>query len=59
MLNIEAGAAERKCPAQEGELRDIAKLPFGLDPQQSPIIAQHWFGWRPAGVGVDTVATAA
>ncbi len=22
-------------------------LPFGLDPQRSPILATHWFGWQP------------
>lgn len=36
---------------------DAAKLPVGLDPQQLPIIAAHWFGWRPVGdVGRATTA---
>ncbi len=31
-------------------------LPDGLDPQQLPILAQHWFGWRPLGaVAADVV----
>ena len=24
-------------------------LPLGLDPNQHPVIAQHFFGWRPIG----------
>ena len=36
---------------------DAAELPVGLDPQQLPIIAAHWFGWRPVGdVGRATTA---
>ena len=30
---------------------DIADLPFGLDPKQSPIIATHFFGFRSVGDG--------
>ena len=60
MQNIETSAAERKYPGRDqAVIGDVADLPVGLDPQQSPIIAQHWFGISPAGVGVDTVATAA
>ena len=24
-------------------------LPLGFDPQQHPVIAEHWFGFRPIG----------
>ena len=36
---------------------DAVKLPVGLDPQQLPIIAAHFYNWRPVGnVGRATTA---
>ena len=42
-----------------GDIDTPAELTDGLDPERHRIILQHWFGISPAGVGVDTVATAA
>lgn len=50
MQNIATRAAERKCPAQAGELSAIAELPVGFDPQRYPIISRHVLGIDPARV---------
>ena len=32
------------------EIGDDAELPPGFHPERYPIIAEHFFGWRPVGV---------
>ena len=49
MLNIATRAAERKACSQRPEAGHNAGLPPGLDPARCPIIAEHFFGWRPIG----------
>ncbi len=49
MQNIATSAVERKACSQGPDLGRIAELPVGFDPQRFPIIAQHFFGWRPIG----------
>lgn len=51
-------AAERNSVPQEPDVNDVER-PAGFDAATFPILAEHWFGISPAGVGVDTVATAA
>ena len=41
---------ELDCKTAGTPAPDPSDIPPGLDPQRSPIIAQHWFGWRPVGV---------
>ena len=50
MLTIAISAAERKACSQGPEAGHNAGLPPGLDPARSPIIAEHFFGWRPVAV---------
>ena len=49
MLNIATRAAECKACSQGPGAGHNAGLPPGLDPARCPIIAEHWFGWRPIG----------
>ena len=32
------------------EIGGFAELPVGLDPQEFPIIAAHFYNWRPVGI---------
>ena len=60
MLHITPLAPDCK-PANHAlpEVGVDAALLANLDPVRYRIILEHWFGIRAAGVGVDTVATAA
>ena len=42
-------APERNPATQRIEIGVGVEIPSDLDPAVSPIIAQHWFGWRPVG----------
>ena len=47
MLNITPPKLDCNLIGQIGP--KIAELPVGLDPRRLPIIATHFFGWRPVG----------
>ena len=32
------------------DVGDVGDLPVGFEPRRYPIIAEHWFNWRPIGV---------
>jgi hypothetical protein len=38
--------------ATSRDLADQVDLPLGLDPTKTPIIATHFFGWRPPSAEV-------
>ena len=51
MLHITSFAPDCNPRAtQEPEIGDVAELPPALDPARYPIIAEHFYGWRPVGM---------
>ena len=50
MQNIATRAAERNPIAPAPDVGDVADLPVGFDPACHPIIATHFYGWRPVAI---------
>ena len=58
MANIAASTLRRNTLGQDRtEIGGIAELPPALDPARYPIIAEHFYAWRPVGAAAAEIVS--